>query len=213
MIFLKHINFNLMYIFFKRCFDLISSLILCIIISPLFIGIAIMVSIKMGLPFYFTQIRTTKGRREFRLYKFRSMTTKKDKNGNLLPDDMRRTKFGNWLRSTSLDELPELFNIIKGDMAIIGPRPLLPESNQYYKESEMDRFNVLGGLIPPEVKYHKTSPSWDEQLGWESEYAKTCSFKVDVNILFSVFIVLFKRNKEGFGAQTRKSLSDERTML
>lgn len=199
-----------MYKVFKRCFDTIAALLLLIAISPFLIIISVVVTIQMGWPFYFTQMRTTKGMKEFRLYKFRSMTNAKDDNGNLLPDDMRRTKFGNWLRATSLDELPELFNIIKGDMAVIGPRPLRPQTNPYYKESEMDRFRVLGGLIPPEVQYRKTNPSWDEQLEWEAEYGNNCSFMTDFNILLSVFVVLFKRNKEGFGAETRRSLSEER---
>lgn len=199
-----------MYKLFKRCFDTVAALLLCIIISPLLLVIAIVVTIQMGWPFYFTQIRTTKDKREFKLMKFRSMSNAKDENGNLLPDEKRRTKFGNWLRATSLDELPELLNIIKGDMAVIGPRPLLPQVNKYFKESEMDRFNVLGGLIPPEVQYHQTNPSWDEQLGWESEYGRNCSFGTDIKILISVFVVLFKRNKEGFGAVTRKSLASER---
>ena len=178
--------------------------------SPILIIIAIVVEIQMGHPFYFTQIRTTRGLKEFRLIKFRSMTNAKDENGELLPDDQRRTKFGNLLRASSLDELPELYNIIKGDMSIIGPRPLLPAQNPYYREKELDRFNVRGGLIPPEVMYGKTSPSWDEQLGWEGEYGRNCSFALDVKILLSVFKVLIKRNKEGFGAVSRSRLAVER---
>lgn len=202
-----------MYKIFKRCFDFTAGLLLFIVLMPLFMVIAIVVTIQMGWPFYFTQMRTTKGMKEFRLYKFRSMTNAKDENGVLLPDEKRRTKFGNWLRATSMDELPELINIIKGDMAVIGPRPLLPQTNPYYKASEMDRFRVLGGLIPPEVLYRKTNPSWDEQLGWEAEYGRNSSFITDVKILFSVFVVLFKRNKEGFGAETRRSLSEERAYM
>ena len=201
-----------MYKLLKRCFDTIAALLLCIIISPLFLIISIVVTIQMGWPFYFTQIRTTKDKREFKLVKFRSMSNAKDESGNLLPDEKRRTKFGNWLRATSLDELPELFNIIKGDMAVIGPRPLLPQVNKYFRDSEIDRFNVLGGLIPPEVQYRQTNPSWDEQLKWEAEYGRNCSLVTDVKILISVFSVLFKRNKEGFGKETRKSLSAERSI-
>jgi lipopolysaccharide/colanic/teichoic acid biosynthesis glycosyltransferase len=199
-----------MYIICKRIFDTVAALLLAIVISPILLILIILVSVKMGWPFYFTQIRTTKDMKEFRLYKFRSMTNAKDANGNLLPDELRRTKFGNWLRATSLDELPELFNIIKGDMAVIGPRPLLPITNPYYRPSEMDRFKVLGGLIPPEVRYRRTNPSWDEQLGWEAEYGRNCSLWLDIQIYISVFVVLFKRNKEGFGAVTRGSLAKER---
>ena len=202
-----------MYKVFKRCFDFMSALLLLIVLSPLLIVISVVVTIQMGWPFYFTQMRTTKDMKEFRLIKFRSMTNARDEKGDLLPDDQRRTNFGNWLRATSIDELPELFNIIKGDMAVIGPRPLRPQTNPYYKEREMDRFRVLGGLIPPEVQYRKTNPSWDEQLGWEAEYGKKCSLTTDVKIFISVFVVLFKRNKEGFGAETRRSLSEERAYM
>lgn len=202
-----------MYKVFKRCFDTIAALLLLIVISPFLIIISVVVTIQMGWPFYFTQMRTTKDMKVFRLFKFRSMTNAKDEKGNLLPDEKRRTKFGNWLRATSLDELPELFNIIKGDMAVIGPRPLLPQTNPYYKESEMERFNVLGGLIPPEVQYRQTNPSWDDQLRWEAEYGRNCSFRTDVKIIVSVFVVLFKRNKEGFGAETRRALETERAYM
>lgn len=210
-IFLQLINFIDMYKYIKRFLDFTLTLLLLVAISPLLIILAIIVEIQMGHPFYFTQNRTTKDMNEFKLMKFRSMTNAKDENGNLLPDEKRRTKFGNWLRATSLDELPELFNILKGDMSIIGPRPLLPQDNIYFKESEMARFKVKGGLIPPEVAYHGTNPSWDDQLEWEAEYGDHCTFKNDFNIFLSVFIVLFKRNKEGFGSETRKSLASERS--
>lgn len=202
-----------MYKYIKRFLDFFLTLVLLIVIFPILIVLAVIVEIQMGHPFYFTQIRTTKGKREFKLMKFRSMTNAKDENGNLLPDERRRTKFGNWLRATSLDELPELFNIMKGDMSIIGPRPLLPEHNKFYKETELPRFNVRGGLVPPEVIYGRTNPSWDEQLGWEAEYGENCTFGRDLRIFFSVFVVLFKRNKEGFGAVTRESLESERSKI
>ena len=185
---------------------------LLVFISPVLIVLAIIVEIKMGHPFYFTQIRTTKGERHFKLIKFRSMTNAKDSEGNLLPDDQRRTKFGNMLRATSLDELPELLNIIKGDMSIIGPRPLVVKYTGYYKKDEKPRFNVRGGLIPPEV-IHGYDPSWDNQLKWDAEYAQNCSFVTDVRILLAVFVTLFRRNKEHFGAVTRKSLTEERAYM
>ena len=202
-----------MYKFVKRFFDVLLASLLTIAISPFLLILALIVEIEMGHPFYFTQERTTKGKKTFRLYKFRSMTNAKDANGELLPDEQRRTKFGNLLRATSLDELPELFNIIKGDMSIIGPRPLLPQQTPYFKECEQSRFDVRGGLIPPEVLYGRTNPSWDEQLGWEADYGKKCSFALDLKVFFMVFVVLFKRNKEGFGAETRASLSGEREYL
>ena len=183
-----------MYKYIKRFLDFILTLLLLVVISPLLIILALIVEIRMGHPFYFTQVRTTKGMKEFKLMKFRSMTNAKDEKGELLPDEKRRTKFGNWIRATSLDELPELINILKGDMSIIGPRPLLPKHNPLYRESELPRFKVKGGLIPPEVAYRCTNPSWDEQLGWEAEYGNDCTFKMDMKIFFSVFVVLFKRN-------------------
>ncbi len=198
-----------MYKIIKRMLDIILTGLLLIAILPILIILAIIVELNMGHPFYFTQIRTTKGERQFKLIKFRSMTNAKDENGNLLPDDKRRTKFGNMLRATSLDELPELFNILKGDMSIIGPRPLLTNYTGYYKEEEMPRFMVRGGLIPPEVM-HGYDPSWDEQLKWDAEYAENCTFTTDLKIFFCVFVTLFKRNKEHFGAVTRQSLIDER---
>lgn len=202
-----------MYKYLKRLIDILFTTCLLLVISPVLFVIALIVEIKMGHPFYFTQLRTTKGMREFRLYKFRSMTNAKDEKGELLPDEQRRTSFGNWIRSTSLDELPELLNILKGDMSIIGPRPLLPKHNAYYKKTELSRFNVKGGLIPPEVLYGKTSPSWDEQLQWEAEYGNHCTLTTDIKVFLAVFKVLFKRNQEGFGAETRRSLSSERNLL
>jgi len=199
-----------MFLAFKRLFDFASATLLFVVILPLFMVLALIVRIQMGKPFYFTQQRTTKGHRVFKLIKFRSMTNARDENGELLPDEMRRTRFGNWLRATSLDELPELINIIKGDMSVIGPRPLVIPYEGYYKESEESRFAVRGGLIPPEVLHGVTNPSWDEQLQWEAEYGRNCSFVLDFKILWSVFVVLFKRNRTGFGAVTRASLLEER---
>lgn len=198
-----------MYKIIKRLMDITLTGLLLIAILPILIILAIIVELNMGHPFYFTQIRTTKGERQFKLIKFRSMTNAKDENGNLLPDEKRRTKFGNMLRATSLDELPELLNILKGDMSIIGPRPLLANYTGYYKEEEMPRFKVRGGLIPPEVM-HGYDPSWDEQLKWDADYAENCTFANDLKIFFSVFVTLFKRNKEHFGAVTRQSLTEER---
>lgn len=198
-----------MYRFIKRFFDIVLTTLLLIVISPILVVIAIVVEINMGHPFYFTQVRTTKGERHFKLIKFRSMTNAKDEKGELLPDDVRRTKFGNMLRATSLDELPELINILKGDMSIIGPRPLLVNYTGFYKPEEMPRFKVRGGLIPPEVM-HGYDPTWDDQLKWDADYANNCSFNTDLKIFISVFVTLFKRNKEHFGAVTRKSLTEER---
>ena len=116
-----------MYKFFKRCFDFCSAALLFIVISPLFLLLVLLVRIKLGKPVFFCQVRSGKDRKPFKMIKFRTMTNEKDGAGNFLPDEQRLTKFGHWLRSTSLDELPELINIMKGDMSVIGPRPLQPK--------------------------------------------------------------------------------------
>ena len=164
----------------------------------------------MGHPIFFTQCRTTKKGKTFRLIKFRSMTNKKDSNGDLLPDEQRMTKFGKWLRATSLDELPELLNIIAGNMSVIGPRPFPPTYNDYYKESEKGRFKVRGGLIPPEVLYNDIQPTWDNQLKYESEYGNNLSFKLDLKIFFKTVKGIFKRYKNDYGEYVRQPLDIER---
>ena len=137
--------------FFKRFFDFTLSLLAIIILSPLLLILSFLVLCNMGAPILFKQKRVGKNEKIFTMYKFRTMNNKKDADGNLLPDDQRVTKFGKFLRSTSLDELPELFNILKGDLSIIGPRPLLVEYLPYYTEEERHRHDVRGGLTVPEV--------------------------------------------------------------
>ena len=144
------------------------------------------------------------------MYKFRTMNNKKDENGNLLPDDQRVTKFGKFLRSTSLDELPELFNILKGDLSIIGPRPLLVEYLPYYTEEERHRHDVRGGLTVPEVLHNNVTPTWEEQFLYETEYAKNVTLWLDIKILLYTIRNLFKRNKTDYGGYVRKSLVEER---
>jgi len=141
------------------------------------------------------------------------MTNAIDENGKLLPDNQRLTGFGRFLRNSSLDELPELLNIIKGDMAVIGPRPLYPRYNPFYKQAELDRFKVRGGLIPPESLYYDSFLTWDKQLGYEADYAKNLSFMLDCKILISVFKTMLKRNTEDYGAYTRQSLDVERAEM
>lgn len=200
-----------MYRFVKRSFDLISSLLLFIVISPIFLILVILVRVKHGAPVFFKQNRSTLGGRTFGLMKFRSMTGECDEDGNLLPDDKRITKFGAWLRNTSLDELPELINIIKGDMSVIGPRPMPVEYNNWYTDSEKGRFKVRGGLLPPETLKENPTPSWDEQLQWEAEYGNDVSFLIDTKIFFKVFLLLFKRDSGNYGTYFRDSLINERS--
>lgn len=199
-----------MYLFFKRFFDLISSLVLFIIISPLFLLLWVLVRIKHGKPAFYKQIRPGKGMKSFTIIKFRSMTEEKDINGEYLPDEQRVTSFGKFLRSSSLDELPELLSIIKRDMSVIGPRPLPISYDDYYTEREKLRFNVRGGLIPPEVLYNNVQPTWDEQLEYEAYHGENISLKLDFQIIMAVFKGLLKRYKNDYGEYVRESLNVER---
>ena len=199
-----------MYNCFKRAFDFCSALLLLLAISPLFIVLAIMVRIKLGSPIFFTQTRSGKNKHPFKLIKFRTMTDERDSDGNLLPDEVRLTKFGGWLRSTSLDELPELFNIINGDMSVIGPRPLQPRYDNYYTTRELLRFNVRGGLIPPESLHEDPTISWNKQLECEASYAENLSLKLDFLIMWHVFLYLFKRYSSDYGNFVRKDLDQIR---
>ncbi len=199
-----------MYSFIKRAFDLCSSLMLFIVISPLFLLLAILVRVNLGSPIFFKQVRTGKGMKDFTLVKFRTMTDGRDDEGNLLPDEERFTKFGRWLRSTSLDELPELFNIIAGDMSVIGPRPLPPVYNDYYKDEELDRFNVRSGLVTPDSVDLDPIITWDRQFEYESEYGRQISLKKDLDIFIGVFRILFKRSQSDYGEYVREPLNVER---
>lgn len=202
-----------MFKFAKRAFDLCSSMALFIVISPLFIILAILVMVNLGSPIFFRQIRTGKGMKNFSIMKFRTMTNAKDEDGNLLPDEERFTKFGRWLRSSSLDELPELFNIINGDMSVIGPRPLPPSYNEYYKPEEMARFHVRGGLITPDSVDINPIITWDRQFEYEAEYGRNLSFKKDLMIFIGVFRILFKRTKTDYGEYVRLPLNVERANM
>lgn len=199
-----------MYLIFKRIFDFLSALLLLIVISPLFVVLAILVRVKLGSPIFFKQERAGKGMKTFGLMKFRTMTDERNENGELLPDKDRQTKFGKMLRSSSLDELPELFHIIKGDMSVIGPRPLPLKYNPYFRAEEMGRFDVRGGLITPDSVDESPIISWDKQLKYEADYAKNVSFVLDMKIFISVFKMLFKRQTSEYGSYIRKELNVER---
>ena len=194
----------------KRVLDLLLSLIAIVILSPVYLVLAILVRTMLGKPILFTQERIGKGERPFKLYKFRSMTDQCDEQGNLLPDKFRLNRFGKILRSTSLDELPELFNILKGEMSIIGPRPMPTAYLPYYREDERVIHTVRGGLIPPDVLTLHSVFDWDEQFQNEIRYAKNVTFLTDVRIIFAVFLILLKRNKNQYGGQVRKSLTEVR---
>lgn len=199
-----------MYKVCKRIFDFTSSLLLFMIISPLFVVLMMLVWLKIGKPIFFKQKRSGQNMKPFYIVKFRTMTEDKDEKGNYLPDEVRLTAFGKFLRSSSLDELPELFSIICGDMSVIGPRPLPVTYNEFYSEREKKRFNVKGGLIPPEVLYDNVEPTWDEQLEYEACYAENLSCKLDLSIIVAVFRGIVKRYHNDYGEYVRNGLNEER---
>lgn len=198
------------YRFIKRAFDFTSALLLFIVISPFFLVLMICAYFSIGRPIFFRQERSGLHGKPFYLIKFRTMTDARDVEGNLLPDSERQTNFGRFLRNTSLDELPELLNIIKGDMAVIGPRPLYVRYNQYYTEYEIKRNNVRGGLIPPESLHHDSFLTWDKQLKYEADYAENLSCSLDLKILRSVFKTIVLRKKTEYGEYERQALDVER---
>lgn len=169
--------------FIKRLLDLILSLMAFIILMPLMLIIYILVRIKLGKPAIFKQERPGKDEKIFTLYKFRTMTDEKDENGNLLPDEKRLTKFGKVLRSTSLDELPELINIIKGDMSIVGPRPLAVCYLPYYNEIEKHRHDVRPGLTGLAQINGRNNLSWEERFDYDIQYVNKITFKADSIII------------------------------
>lgn len=168
----------------KRFLDIIISSFALIVLSPLILIIATMILLKLGSPVLFTQDRPGKGEKIFKLYKFRTMTDKRDVNGELLPDADRLTKFGSALRSTSLDELPELLNIVKGDMSIIGPRPLLVRYLPYYTEIEKHRHDVRPGLSGLAQVNGRNLVKWDQRLAYDIQYVNKITFLGDLKIVF-----------------------------
>lgn len=197
----------------KRLLDIIISLCALIILSPILLITALLVSVKLGSPVIFHQERPGYNEKIFKLCKFRSMTEEKDENGNLLPDAVRLTKFGRMLRATSLDELPELFNILKGDMSLIGPRPLLVSYLPYYTEEERLRHTVRPGLTGLAQVSGRNLLEWDKRFAKDVEYVRNLSFKMDMKIFFltikKVFVhenIEVDTNKvEGNFAEIRKA--------
>ena len=177
----------------KRFLDVLFSFILIILLSPVYLVLYLLVKIKLGSPVIFKQERVGKDEKIFTLYKFRSMTNEKDKEGNLLSDDERLTKFGKLLRSTSLDELPVLFNIIKGDMSFVGPRPLLVQYLPYYNEEQKHRHDVPGGLTGLAQVRGRNLISWEERFKLDIEYVNHVSFLNDLKIIFATIGLVFSR--------------------
>lgn len=196
---------------FKRVFDFILSLGAIIVLSPILILLTAVGAVAMGGNPFFTQERPGKREKIFRLIKFRTMNNKKDKHGKLLPDEKRLTRYGKWLRSTSLDELPELFNILRGDMAIIGPRPLLVEYLPYYKKNERHRHDVRPGLTGWAQVHGRNFVNWDDRLSYDCYYVRHISFMLDVKIvLMTIKTVLGRSNVASDTAKAEGNLADIR---
>ena len=207
--------------FLKRPLDFILSLMAIIVLSPVLIIVAILVRLKIGSPILFKQKRPGFNEKIFNMYKFRTMTDEKDENGELLPDSVRLTKFGKFLRSTSLDELPELFNILKGDMSVVGPRPLIVEYLPYYTEEERHRHDVRPGLTGLAQINGRSFISWDEIFEYDLDYISDVLFVKDMIIIWStVGKVLGRKNiaditlaKKGKDGQLRFKIDGEDVVL
>lgn len=195
----------------KRLLDIVLSGIALIILSPIMLFIAIFVRIKLGSPVLFIQERPGKDEKLFKLYKFRSMTDARNKDGNLLSDEERLLKFGRILRTTSLDELPELINIFKGDMSIVGPRPLLARYLPYYRQEERIRHTVRPGLTGLAQVNGRNNLGWDERLRLDIEYVKQISLLNDIKIIIATFVKVLKRSDIVSGDQlVMQDLDQER---
>lgn len=190
----------------KRCFDSILALILIVLLSPVLLILWILVRLKLGKPVLFKQERPGLHGGVFLLYKFRSMTEKKDSAGNLLPDQERLTEFGKWLRKTSLDELPELFNILNGDMSFVGPRPLLVRYLSRYSAEQARRHEVKPGLTGWAQVNGRNAVTWDEKFKLDVWYVDHWSLWLDLRILVRTFAVVLKR--EGISEAGEATMSE-----
>ena len=194
----------------KRIIDIICALLAIMVFWWLYLIVAVLVRIKLGSPIIFKQERPGKIDKKtgketiFNLYKFRTMTDKRDVEGNLLPDDVRLTKFGRILRSTSLDELPEAFNILKGDMSVIGPRPLLVEYLPYYTKEEHHRHDVRPGLSGwAQINGRNAIDSWEQRFQYDLEYVKNVSFAFDIKVVLKTIEKELKRSDIQVGKQIK----------
>lgn len=205
-VFMNHKPYGPYEKYIKRPQDIILSGIALIILSPILAVTAILVRNKLGSPVIFTQDRPGKDERIFRLYKFRSMTSETDDSGNLLSDDIRLTAFGKKLRSTSLDELPELFNILKGDMSIVGPRPLLVKYLPLYNEQQRRRHEVRPGFTGLAQVHGRNAISWEEKFDWDIKYVDRITFVGDWKIIFDTVRTVIKR--EGISSDTSSTMEE-----
>ena len=195
----------------KRAIDFVLALLALIILSPLLLATAILVRTKLGSPVIFRQKRPGLRENVFMLYKFRTMTDAKDADENLLPDDERLTSFGKWLRSTSIDELPELWNILKGDMSLIGPRPLLVQYLPLYNEQQKRRHDVKPGLTGLAQISGRNAISWEEKFDLDVRYVDTVSFTEDCRIIVNTVRTVFKH--EGISSENAATMDAFRGTL
>ena len=203
----KHKPYGVYERFFKRPLDIICALLALAVFCWLYTIVAILVRTKLGSPVLFKQERPGRNEKIFTLYKFCTMTDERDENGNLLPDEVRLTKFGIFLRKSSLDELPEAINILKGDMSVVGPRPLLVKYLPYYNEKQRHRHDVRPGLTGYAQVHGRNAISWDEKFELDIEYVNNITFVGDVKI---VFLTVFKSfvKQEGISSATSDTMED-----
>lgn len=192
--------------FIKRGLDIVLSFIALLLLSPILVIASILIRLKLGSPVLFRQQRPGKNGEIFCIYKFRTMTDAKDENGNLLPDEIRLTKFGQFLRSTSIDELPELLNILKGDMSIVGPRPLLVQYLDRYTEEQKRRHDVRPGLTGLAQINGRNGITWEEKFNYDLAYVRNVTFLGDCKIILKTVTKVFKR--EGISSATSVTMEE-----
>lgn len=190
----------------KRIFDLCLTIPACIVLSPVMAATAVLVAVKLGRPVLFTQQRPGYKEKIFRMYKFRTMTDERDEKGELLPDEVRLTPFGETLRSTSLDELPELLNILKGDMSLVGPRPLLVQYLPLYNKRQHKRHDVKPGITGLAQINGRNSISWEEKFEYDVQYAEHITFAGDLKILLGTVSKVLKR--DGINSENSATMED-----
>lgn len=191
----------------KRGLDFACGMVALIVFWPLYLVVAVLVRTRLGSPVLFTQDRPGRDGRIFKLYKFRTMTDEKDEDGNLLPDEVRLTKLGKFLRSTSMDELPEAINIVKGDMSVVGPRPLLVQYLDRYNEHQKHRHDVRPGLSGYSQVNGRNTVSWEDKFDMDVWYTENVSFKLDAKIVLDTVVQAFFK-REGISSETSATMEE-----